>query len=316
MGRACRAGACFLSAALLLPPGAGAEEALAVSGRVFARLTADQRRQFEREMSVTSARVGLAAKLGFAEAKVSADLSSPAPLKDAFVRLHDQEGRLRVQGGQFKAPFLARRMLSAWELPLVSRGLLDDYLVERHQLSGRRLGLMVELNPPGPAGVSAAVLQGPRNELGRREGEDAAARLELKLAKRVVLGAGVYLSRLSDPKGARAGGVDLSLRRGGFTLAAEAVAGRLPLGPFAGGLLLLTHRLAVLPGESFRLEPLIGAESLALFGPLPGRGWAATAGANAVWAERVRVQLQAERALMAGDPMPQDRLLFQLGATF
>ena len=80
----------------------------------------------------------------YVDAEVQADVASRSMLKDAFVKLHDSKDLYRLYGGQFKAPLLQRELESSWDLPLIWRGLVDDYLVDRNQLGGRRLGAMAE----------------------------------------------------------------------------------------------------------------------------------------------------------------------------
>ncbi|MBI3185919.1 MAG: hypothetical protein HYZ28_27605 [Myxococcales bacterium] len=296
--------------------GAEGEPRVSASGRLFVRALGDERRSFERELSVSSARLGLKAKLRYAEAEVSVDLASKAMVKDAFLGLQDRKKRLRLYGGQFKAPFLSRQRISAWDLPLISRGLLEDYLVDRHQLGGRRLGLMAELNPPGPASAQLAVLDGPRDELGSRQGEDLAARARLGLLRGLALGASGYFSGPLGGGGGRkfAAAVDADLERGGLSLFGEASLGRLPVGSFAAGALLAAYRLPLDSAGKWQLEPLLAGELLQLLSPSRGRGFSATAGANLLYAKRVRVQLQAERAFDPGDERPAMRLALQLGA--
>jgi len=168
------------------------EEARSVRlfGRVFARASADGREDYARSLSVQSARVGVNATFRYVEAEVTAELSSKNPLKDAFVRLSDGDKRLRLYAGQFKAPFLARELESTWGLPLMRRGLVDDYLTETHQLGGRRLGLMGEVKLKEAWGLkfSGGLFEGAKDELGDRTSEDAAARVSVRPFKALTVG--------------------------------------------------------------------------------------------------------------------------------
>jgi hypothetical protein len=71
-------------------------------------------------------------------AEVEADFAGNPELKDAFVRA--RPSYFLAQAGQFKVPFSAFRLESPWDLPVAGRGFIDDVLVDRFQVAGRRPG--------------------------------------------------------------------------------------------------------------------------------------------------------------------------------
>ncbi|HYH99963.1 MAG TPA: hypothetical protein VD972_28675, partial [Hyalangium sp.] len=247
---------------------------------------------------------------------VSADLSSKTILKDAFVRLADGDKRLRLYAGQFKAPFLARELESTWGLPLMRRGLVDDYLTETHQLGGRRLGLMgeVRLKETWNLKVSGGLFEGAEDELGDRTSEDAAARVSVRPFKALTVGASSYLAQVTEGTQRHAVAVDGTLRLGALEVSAELVTGQLALGPFSAQLGLASYTLPL--GKDWALQPLAGAEALQLRGEVAGRGWAAVGGFNVLFSDSFKAQLQAERALRPGDEAPGTEYSLQLATRF
>jgi hypothetical protein len=294
------------------------ERSVRVFGRVFARGSADERKDYTRSLSVKSARVGVSAAFSYVEAEVSAELSSKNPLRDAFVRLSDGDKRLRLYAGQFKAPFLARELHSTWRLPLMRRGLVDDYLTETHQLGGRRLGLMGEVRLKEAWGlkVSGGLFEGSKNELGARTSEDAAARVSVKPfnLKALTVGASSYLAQVTEGTRRHAVAADGTLKLGALELSAEAVTGQLALGPFTAQLGLASYTLPI--GHEWSLQPLAGAEALQLRGSVTGRGWAAVGGLNVLFSDFFRAQLQAEHALRPGDEAPGTEYSLQFATRF
>jgi hypothetical protein len=292
------------------------ERSVRVFGRVFARASADEREDYTRSLSVQSARVGVSATFEYVEAEVSADLSSKTLLKDAFVRLADGDKRLRLYAGQFKAPFLARELESTWGLPLMRRGLVDDYLTETHQLGGRRLGLMgeVRLKEAWNLKASGGLFEGAEDELGDRTSEDAAARVSVRPFKALTVGASSYLAQVTEGTRRHAVAADGTLSLGALEVSAEVVTGQLVLGPFTAQLGLASYTLPL--GKDWALQPLAGAEALQLRGEVAGRGWAAVGGFNVLFSDSFKVQLQAERALRPGDEAPGTEYSLQLATRF
>ncbi len=287
-------------------------------GRLFARMSADERQEYARTLSIPSARVGVSASLRYLEAEVNADLSSKALLKDAFVRLADGSQRLRLYGGQFKSPFLARALESSWQLPLVRRGLVEDYLTETHQLGGRRLGLMgeVSVKEAWRLKVSGGVFQGAKDEeLGTRASEDAALRVSVRPLKGLTLGASGYLAEVFEGTRRHAAAADATLKLGGLEVSGEYVTGRLAVGDFHAQLALASFTLP-LGEEGWALQPVAGAEALQLRGPMRGQGHGFVGGLNVLFSEHFKALLQAEHALRPGDEAPGVEYSLQLATRF
>ncbi|ATB37459.1 hypothetical protein CYFUS_002881 [Cystobacter fuscus] len=286
-------------------------------GRVFARMSADEREQYTRSLSLQSARVGLAASLPYVEAEVTADLSSKSMLKDAFVRVADGSKQLRLYGGQFKSPFLERELESRWDLPVMNRGLVADYLEDTHKLGGRRLGLMGEVNlkEAWKLRISGGVFEGAKDASGTRLGEDAALRVSMRPFKALTLGASTYLTEVFDGTRHHALAADASLRLGGLELSGEYVTGRLAVGPFMGQMGLASFMLP-LGLDGWALQPVAGAELLQLTGPLKARGYALVGGLNLLYSRHFKAQLQAEHALRPGDELAGLEYSLQLATRF
>ncbi len=288
-------------------------------GRLFARVSADEREEYARSLSIASARVGLAASLSHVEAEVTADLSSKSLLKDAFVRVADGKKRLRLYGGQFKAPFLARELESAWRLPVIRRGLVANYLEDTHHLGGRRLGLMgeVSLKEAWKLKVSGGVFQGTKDEdTGLRASEDAALRASVRPFKALTLGASTYFAQAFEGARTYAMAADGALKLGGLEVTGEYVNGHLPTGPFAAQLGLASYTLPLGLVEGLALQPVAGAEMMQLLGPLKARGYAFVGGFNVLYFEHFKAQLQAEHALRPGDQLSGFEYSLQLATRF
>lgn len=288
-------------------------------GRVFARVSADEREQYTRSLSIPSARVGLAASVSHVDAEVTADLSSKSILKDAFVRVSDARKRLRLYAGQFKAPFLERELESSWMLPVMRRGLVADYLVDTHDLGGRRLGLMGEasIKEAWKLKVSGGVFQGSKDDdTGLRTSEDAALRVSVRPFKALTLGASSYVTEVFTGARNYAVTADAALRLGALELSGEYVNGRIAVGPFDAQLGLASYTLP-LPGlDGWAVQPVVGAESLRLRGPLVARGYGVVGGVNVLYSEHFKAQLQAEHALRPGDEAAGLEYSMQLAMRF
>ncbi|MDY7225301.1 hypothetical protein [Hyalangium rubrum] len=294
------------------------ERKLRVFGRVFARASADEREDFTRSISVSSARLGVTTSFEYVEAEVTADLSSKSMLKDAFVRLSDSAKQLRLYGGQFKAPFLARTLESTWDLPLMRRGLVEDYLTETHAMGGRRLGLMgeVRLKETWNLKVSGGLFEGSKDELGQRTSEDASARVSVRPFKALTVGASSYMSQVFEGTKKHAVAADGTLELGNLALSGEAVTGQLALGPFTAQMGLVSYTLPLGKTREWAVQPLLGGEALQLRGEVTGRGWAAVGGFNILYSDSFKAQLQAERALRPGDEAPGTEYSLQLATRF
>jgi hypothetical protein len=290
-----------------------------VFGRVFARATADERREYARSMDIPSARLGVGASFRNVEAEVTGDLSSKNILKDAFVRVADNSKRLRLYAGRFKAPFLARENVGTWALPVMNRGLVNDYLTETHQMGGRRFGLMgeVRLKQVWDLRVSAGMFQGAEDDLGQQLSEDASARVSVTPFKKVLtLGASTYLGEVLQGTRRHSVAADATLNLGAFALSGEYVTGQLPLGPFNAQLGLVSYTLPLDAAGEWAVQPVAGAEALQLRGEIAGQGWSALGGINILFADSFRAQFQVERALRPGDAAPGLEYSLQLATRF
>jgi hypothetical protein len=287
-------------------------------GRVYARVSADEREQYTRSLSIPSARVGLAASLSHVDAEVTADLSSKSILKDAFVRVADGHKRLRLYAGQFKAPFLERELASSWMLPVMERGLVADYLVDTHNLGGRRLGVMGEasIKQAWKLKVSGGVFQGAKDkDTDIRASEDAALRVSVRPFKHLTLGASSYVTEVFTGARNYAMTADAALRLGALELSGEYVNGRVPVGPFDAQLGLASYTLP-LGLDGWAVQPVVGAETLRLLGPLRARGYGLVGGLNVLYSEHFKAQLQAEHALRPGDEAAGIEYSMQLAMRF
>lgn len=302
------------------PKSAADAPALKVFGRVQARATADERQAFERQLGVSSARIGVEATFKNLEAVVEADLSSTSLLRDAYVRFHDDGDRYRLYAGKFKAPFLARELHSSWKLPLVSRGLVNDFIVDTHDLGGRRYGLMGEARFKQWSNLEASfgVFRGHFDDTVRRyQGEDAAGRVSMKVFKGLTLGASGYLAEALQGRTQRfAYGADATYRLGRFEVTGEALQGRVLSGRINAGVLLARYDIALDAKREWVVQPLLGAEVLQLRAAEVGTGHSVTGGVNLIHAETFKVQVQVERALRPGDDMARHEVALQVGARF
>ncbi|MBX5484326.1 MAG: hypothetical protein IRZ16_21095, partial [Myxococcaceae bacterium] len=208
-----------------------------LSGRVFARAEADERADYRRNLSVPSARLQVKASFEFAQAVIEADIASASLIKDAYVRLADKEHGLRLYAGQFKAPFLRRKLLSTWDLPFVERGLVSDYLTDTHALGGRRIGVMGEVRHAPWLGVKVqlGVFEGAKDALGERLDEDLAARASFEpWTDRLEIGVNGYWAQVNAAGRFErwAAGGDATFTYGGLQLSAEGLFGRVVGGHF------------------------------------------------------------------------------------
>jgi hypothetical protein len=310
----------WVAAAVLVVAAAQAEAAFddevefEVSGRVFARAQADERHEFERRLSLPAARAQLSASFGIARAVLEADIASSSLVKDAYVRLSPLDDRARVYAGQFKAPFLGRAMESRWDLPLVSRGFVEEYLVTTNGMAGRRIGLLGEARPglPGKPRLAVGAFQGGRDELGRRLGEDVSVRLGARPWKRLELAVSGYQADVVGARERRAAGAEGTLQLGNVQVSAEALAGRLPVGDFSAQLLLA--RWLVPLDEVWALEPLLGGEGLQVWGEGGGSGRNFVTGVNVHYGSRLKLMVQGERGRLPGDDGMRNRFMVQLAA--
>lgn len=293
---------------------------LRLKGRLQARGRADERDAFERKLGIASARLGVEGDFGPFRVELSADLAEESMLRDAFLSFRSQYFRAYV--GQFKAPFLARQVTSSWDLPIVGRGMVEDYLVDVNGIGGRRLGALGQFRNKAwkRLELSVGVFEGGKDELGARLGEDLSGRLGFRPFKGLELGASAYHSEAMAGSAAvaqkTAGAVDAQLAFGRWLVSAEAVAGRIPLGDLLGQLGMVQYDIPLNVGP-WMLQPAIAAEAMQLRGAnVSGQGHSLTAVLGVHDGGSVKVQLQAERALRPGDPEVGHELALQVGARF
>ena len=273
-------------------------------------VSSDERHAWDRQLEMSSARLGLEARVGGVKTVVEADLASDPLVEDAYVRI-DLVRATRLTAGRFKAPFSERRLESAWTLPLVDRGLVDQYLVKRNGLGGRRLGVAGTLRPwDGRLEATAGIFAGDPNalEAGSDAGEDWAARVALRASGTVEVGLSGYRAGAgSGPDAAperHAGGAFATVDLGRVEGTVEGFAGRVAEGPFTAGTALVAWHLRAGDARRLRITPVAGAEALQLSGATRGVGYAAIAGAVISWTEGLKVKLQGEWARRPGDPNP------------
>jgi hypothetical protein len=134
-------------------------------GRVFVRgalSRSDDQPNYLAHGSLINARLKASYRWGDrVRAEIEFELAKPK-VKNAFVKLRavDADGiKLDVRAGNFKMPFSAIALTSTWDLPNAGRGLLDDVLGNRLQVSGRHVGSEVELSAE-PFEIDAGIFQG------------------------------------------------------------------------------------------------------------------------------------------------------------
>lgn len=284
-----------------------------VHGQLFFGVSADARQGWERDVALDRARIEVRGRFRQLLTVIEADVSSKTPLKDAFVRL-DGPAATRLTAGQFKAPFLERETESAWSLPLVDRGLVDDYVVDRNGLGGRRLGAVGALRPfDGALEVAGGVFQGTVLD-GEPRREDYGARVAARPWGWLEAGVSGYRAGGTTGPVRQAGSGFLVLRLGPLAATLEALAGRLSQGPFTAGLGLLEFTLR-LPGR-LRLTPVAGIEALRLRGPAAGTGSSAVVGAVLGAGSGLKLKVQGERARRPGDTAPANAIAVELATRF
>jgi len=289
-----------------------------LKGRVFARGEVDSRQAFARELSLPSARIGVEGTLSYMQAVLEADVADSNILKDAYIRVRTSSNKLRLYAGQFKAPFMERRLESTWELPRIRRGVVADMLIDRSGLGGRRLGAMGELKLKNVLGLEAqvGVFQGDPDPTTMIRAEDLSARVAIKPWKFFEVGMTSYGAHVLQGTPRFGYGLETKLELARFKVSAEALAGRMGLGPYLAGLGALSYTAALDRRGLFELEPVVTADLLQLRGPTLGRGYSATAGVNLIYDQRLKLMLQMQRALRPGDAKPGNSFGMQLAARF
>ncbi len=176
---------------------------LAFGARVFARsslLKPEAADDLVAQSTLNSARVKADYRAHGLRLEVEAELAGKPRIKTAFVqqRLYGDETKIDVRAGHFKMPFSAIQLDSIWTLPMADRGLIDNVLVQRLQVSGRAVGATVAIELPGGLHpeLHAGVFQGSDdagNPLAASAshgfGQDAVLRLSIQPFKGLVVGA-------------------------------------------------------------------------------------------------------------------------------
>jgi len=313
----------LLTAALLLSGAARAEDddqgtkLPRIYGRLLGNAAADERSLYERQFNVTDARIGASAEpFDWLQTVLEVDASSHAPIKDAYGRFRDPSHRYRLYLGQFKTPFTARYEESNWELPLVDRGVVDDFL-QKAGFIGHRIGLMVERKAKGKhdaLSFRAAVLQGADDDAGIHTDEDAAARVEYRLFKVLTVGAGGYWGGLASGPHRHSLTFDSTLRVRAFRLTAEVTHGQAWPGGFSTGTALATYDVPLDDKEEWVLQPVVAAEGLRV--PAGVVGYSARAGSNLLIGDRFKLMLQGEQALRWQETWSGKAVVLGFGARF
>ena len=312
-----------LAAALLLSGAARAEDEEQatklprVYGRVLANTTADERSLYERQFNVTDARIGASAEpFDWLQTVLEVDASSHAPIKDAYGRFRDPSHRYRLYAGQFKAPSTARYEESNWELPLVDRGVVDDFL-QKAGFVGHRIGLMIERKAKGKHDLlsfRAAVLQGADDDAGIHTGEDAAGRVEYRVLKPLTVGVGGYWGGLTGPFHRHTLTLDSTLRVRALRVTAEVTHGHGWPGAFSTGTALVTYDIPLDESGNWVLQPIAAAEAIRV--PTAISGYSTRVGMNLLVGDTFKVKLQGEDALRPQETWSGKALTAQFGARF
>jgi len=286
-----------------------------VHGQFFMGAAADERDGWTRQLGLDQARIEVEARFGAARTVIEADLASNEPIKDAYLRL-DGPFATRLTAGRFKAPFSARQLTSSWRLPLVDRGLVDSYVVDRNAIGGRRLGATGAVRPfDGRAEIEAGVFSSDPSDSTGGAADDVAARASIRPWKAIEIGTSAY--RASAAGGARrqAGAAHLRLAGWGVEAELEGMAGRLVEGPFVAATALAMVTVKLLEGR-LRVAPVAAAELLELREGARARGEGVIGGAVISWLDGLKLKLQWERARRPGDEGPRNAVAVELATRF
>ncbi|WP_242372823.1 porin, partial [Anaeromyxobacter sp. SG26] len=290
-----------------------------VHGRLYMGVAADERDDWTRRLDMSSARIGIEARLPGVLTVLEADVASKTPIKDAYARL-DGPFSTRLQAGRFKAPFSARQLESSWKLPLVDRGLVNGYLVKDNELGGRRLGATAGIRPwRGRVELAGGVFAGERSAFGgENRAQDLAGRASARPWKPLELGVTAYRAGSSDPlvPVRQAASAYAQLSGGPLDASVEGFGGKLDAGAFTAGTALVGWTFKLGEARRLRVTPVAGAEVLELRGTTRGVGYSAIAGAVLAWTEGLKVKVQGERARRPGDEVPGNALAMQIATRF
>jgi len=231
-------------------------------------------------------------------------------LRDAFVVMKTRKW-LGFRVGQFKKPFSLMELKSKGKLPIVTRGLSNDFLVRELGYGGRDIGAQIEgrLLKSIKLEYSLGVFNGNganNIEDDTSGAKDAAGRLEAEPVKFLKIGLNGSIKNFdlsvpaNDGKPATAWmtGGDLQFKLRDFRLQFEGLYGMNHLStghPMAAS----THALATwkfkLPRRGMSLQPVARFDMLwPVFSENKDRAWMATVGLNWQIAAHVRLMVDLE----------------------
>lgn len=235
-----------------------------------------------------------------------------APLRDAYVEFgpHDL---VHLRLGQFKKPFSGMALLSKRALPLVNRGLADDWVVETLGYGERDAGAAL-LGTIGQEAPRLKYKLGVFNGSGRNlpeqdlEGEkDFVGRLEGELTEWLTVAGGASHKRFPEGVGAAAGvdhatmfGADVELDHdSGLHAFAEGMYGDnyLSMSQYKSlaALLFVSYTIPLWKSEKVAVEPLVMGEILQVEDKIKDSHiLGAMAGANLHVGKRFRLMIQGE----------------------
>ncbi len=231
-------------------------------------------------------------------------------LRDAFVDLTPRRW-FAVRAGQFKKPFSLMELKSKGKLPVITRGLSNDFLVRDLGYGGRDVGVALggRLKAPLRLEWMLGVFNGAganRLEDDPSGAKDAAGRLEVEPLDGLKLGINGSIRNFDlripenedKPATAWMGGGDLQFKWRGLRLQVEGLFGvnHLSAGnPEAASVQALATWKIKLPRRRMSLTPVVRVDALwPVFSERKDRAFLATAGVNWQVADHVRLMLQVE----------------------
>lgn len=240
--------------------------------------------------------------------KISAfDINRPQYLRDAFLQARFSR-EVRLRAGHFKRPFSRLALTSAADLPVRSRGLLDDELIEDARWGDRALGAMLwgKLRHPRLE-WHLAVMNPNWAPTTHQNGYDLVARVQYEPWKWLEIGANG--ARKSVDLGVRqasghAFGGDVRLRFLDATVQLEASHGDLVFVPDApaafGGHAFVTYEFELTPVAI--LQPVLFAEYADAHSEfLESEAVRIVAGLNMLYHDAFRVMPQVALTRPVGD---------------
>jgi hypothetical protein len=305
-------------------------EARLISGLQYERSRPQgaQTRLPEKEygFELKQARLGLGAEKGPFRLHLSFDLAdalspelgvsydSPAYLRTATLEYRPSRA-LRLTVGRFKRPFSAIELESAIDLPVLDRGLWNDFAVEGNQWGDRAVGIMAsgrvsfhklrwQLSLTNPSWSSSLASQGV----------DVLGRVQLSLVKGLSLGVNggykyLVFAGQSEATHNYGAGADLNLKLGHAHALLEGSMVELPFETDRprgfGALLLLDYELAL--SSEWALQPIVFAELADANAQVSGTESVRFAlGVNLLASEHFRLMPQVALVRALADPSQQN----------